>query len=258
MRYFTFNGRDSRDLFPLTNSITRPYLPPVTVPSFSIPNKAGAVAIQRNEVGIREIEVEVTFMMDSWEDLRSRVRELASFLIYNEDKPLIFSDEPNLQYYARFNTSDTDLVEVAKMGRGTLSFTCFDPYAYELNESEFIMPTLTIEDSLFNNGTVEAFPRIRVAPTMDAQYLKITNVTTNEFMYYNFPVLTGSALIFDHSKNQVFDEATEENLIRNITLDSTFFSLVTGENVILIQNHNSDGSGVNQQSLQVYWRERFY
>lgn len=258
MRYFTFNGIDSRTLFPLTNSIQRPYLPPISVPSFKIPNRAGAVAIQRNEVGIRDIEVEVTFMMDTWEDVRARVRQLAAFLIYTEDKPLIFSDEPNLMYYARFNQEDTDLEEIAMMGRGTLNFTCFDPYAYELEETTFTMPDLRIEDTVTNNGSTFVFPRFRIAPTLTTTYLKITNVTTGQFMYYNAAVPVGSALIIDHAKNQVYDEATEENLVRNITLDSQFFPLVTGENTILIQNQNADGSGVNQSALQIFWRERFY
>ncbi len=258
MRYFTFNGRDSRELFPLTNAIHRPYLPPVTVPSFDIPNRAGAVAVQRNDIGVREIEVEVTFMMDSWAGVRQRVREMAAFLIYSEDKPLIFSDEPNLMYYARFNSGDTDLEEIAKMGRGVLNFTCFDPFAYELEETTAIMPSLQIETTVVNNGSTIVYPRFRVVPTMDAQYLRIANVTTGQFIYFNENWPTGAALIFDHAKNQVFNEATKENLVRNITLDSEFFPLVTGENVILIQNQNPDGSGINQESLQMFWRERFY
>lgn len=258
MRYFTFNGIDSRTLFPITKSIQRPYLPPISVPSFNIPNRAGAVAVQRNDVGTREITVEVTFMMDSWEDVRQRVREMAAFLLYTEDKPLIFSDEPHLFYYARFNQDNTDLEEVARMGTGELVFTCFDPYAYELEETTFTMPDLRIEEGVTNNGSTFVFPRFRIAPTGTTTYLKITNVTTGEFMYYNASVPVGSALIIDHANNRIYDEATEENLVRNMTLDSRFFPLVTGENTILIQNQNPDGSGVNQGSLQMFWRERFY
>lgn len=258
MRYFTFNGIDSRTLFPITNAIHRPYLPPINVPSFNIPNRAGAVSIQRNDIGTREITVEVTFLMNSHEEVRQRVRDMAAFLLYSEDKPLIFSDEPNLLYYARFNQDNTDLEEIAFMGRGELNFTCFDPYAYELEETTVTMPDLASETNVVNNGSTFVYPRFRIAPTLNSTYLKITNVTTDEFMYYNALVAAGSALIIDHASNQVYDEGTKENLVRNITLDSQFFSLVTGTNTILIQNQNPDGSGINQGSLQMFWRERFF
>lgn len=255
MRYFTFNGRDSRELFPLTNSITRPYLPPITVPSFAVANRAGAVSVQRNDIGTREIDVAITFMMDSHAGVRQRVREMSDFLIYKEDKILVFSDEPDLQYYARFNQSKTDLEEVAYMGQGTLHFTCYDPFAYALEEKSVAFTEM--EQTIVNEGSVETYPRFRIVPAEDSTWLKVTNVSLNKFIYYNASWLTGDALIIDHTNNRVYNEATEESLVKNITLDSEFFELQPGENVILIQNQNASGAGV-ASALTVNWRERFF
>ena len=133
MRYFTFAGVDSRTHF-LTNYINRPFLPPVTVPTMEIPRKAGVISLPRNEIGAREITIGVTIMAVSHVDIRERVRALSAFLIKSTDQDLIFSDELDKKYLARFNGSGNDLEELAYTGTGELTFTCFDPFAYAINE----------------------------------------------------------------------------------------------------------------------------
>jgi predicted phage tail component-like protein len=460
LRYFTFAGKDSRSYFTFINKISRPYLPPMTVPSFTIPNKAGAIALKRNDIGVREIEIEVTLMADSNADLRSRVRKLSEFLYYNVDQELIFSDEVNRKYYARFNSSSTDLEELAYIGEGKLSFTCFDPLAYSTVENTLLMgkqeifttnyaekvsgsltenanrvlytttspasalvlpsaagltePTTTAygfinvngdydtlnlstavsgnnaqvifrfdvitalekkygttfwkgkttladklawakknltqlagqiygrgnmgatnlltlgifnastgaysattitnttgalaslylpttnfdafigsdgyisfiayspasdgvstsnayidfaqleisanvqqnEITITNNGSFRLFPRLRVLPTVDCTFIKWTNVTTGKSITYNATWKALEALVIDTGTNQVYRDADKVNFIKNIALDSTFFPLEIGANIIRIENQNIDSTGVNNQA-RVYWTERF-
>jgi predicted phage tail component-like protein len=151
MRYFTFAGKDSRLYFTFINKLTRQYLPPVSVPSFNIPNRAGSVALKRNDIGVRTISIDVTLMASSHIDLRARTRALADFLIHTTDQELIFSDELGRKYFARFNTGSTDLEELAYMGEGTIEFTCFDPLAYSTVENTKLMSEDKIVISDYKN-----------------------------------------------------------------------------------------------------------
>lgn len=460
IRYFTFAGKDSRNYFSFINKISRPYLPPITVPSFTVPSKAGAVSLKRNDIGVREIEMQVTLLADTDADLRTKVRNLASFLYYSIDQELIISDEVNRKYYARFNNSSTDLEELAYMGSGKISFTCFDPLAYSTVENTLLMgkqevftsdftnkvsgsltenahrgryigvgapltakltpataglvelsttaygymrvddydsvtlttvtsgnasqlllsfdvlkaletkygtafwkgktliadkiawakknltevagifngkasvgatnktnfgiynastgvysatvithtnatnttlrlPTSTFDSfigadgyihflayseqsdgvataslyanfsqlevtanvqqnelTIMNNGTYRLFPRLRVIPTVDCTFIKWTNVTTGKSITYNATWKALEVLIIDTSTNRVYREADGVNFIKNIALDSTFFPLEIGTNLIRIENQNLDSTGVNNQA-RVYWTERF-
>jgi predicted phage tail component-like protein len=460
IKYFTFGGRDSRDYFSFLNKVKRPYLPPLTVPSFKIPGKAGAISQKRNELGTRTIEIDVTLMGTSDADIRTKVRNLASFLVYSTEQDLIFSDELNRKYLARFDTSSTNLEELAEMGEGSISFTCFDPLAYSTVENTLLMgkaetfisdftnkitgsltenshrarypvggapstalvtpastmtelsqtaygyiktndydsvnittttngnsvqflfsfdvikaletkygtsfwkgktaladkiawakknltelaclmngkgsvgtvnkitlgiynastgvysattvthsnatdttqlrlPTSTFdafigadgyitfivysnasdgvltasasvnyislevkanlqqnEITITNNGTYRLFPRLRVIPTIDCTFIKWTNVTTGKSITYNATWKALEVLIIDTNSNRVYREADGINFIQNITLDSIFFPLEVGANLIRIENQNFDATGLNNQA-RVYWTERF-
>ena len=152
----------------------------------------GAVALKRNEIDVREIEIDITLWANDDADLRAKTRALAEFLIYTEDKPLYFSDEPGMVYYARFNSDSTDLEEIIAIGEGTLNFTCFDPFAYrpyEVNQTNPSEPTIFI-----NNGTAETYPRIRIVPYSSVDFLIISNLTTNNFYIILIPLMLGILL----------------------------------------------------------------
>lgn len=255
MRYFYFNGKRSDDYFWI-NSISRGYLPPITVPSFKVPNKPGAVALKKNEIDVREIEIDITLWANDDSDLRVKTRALADFLIYSEDKLLYFSDEPGMVYYARFNNDNTNLEELAAIGEGTLNFTCFDPFAYRQYETNHLISG--VESAFINNGSGSAFPRIRVVPTVLQTYVTVRNVTTNKSITYNATLNAWTnILIIDTKTNQSYIEQTGENVIKNISLDSDFFELIPGENIIKIENGTLDGAGI-ANGVRLYWTERFY
>jgi predicted phage tail component-like protein len=430
MRYFIFAGKDSRDYFQFTLSIEREYLPPIKVPTFKVPNRAGLVGLKRNEVSERTLKVTVSSYAADNEELRARMRQLAEFLIYEEDQDLIFSDEPHLKYRARFSNTRTDLEEIAATGEGELIFIAFDPFAYELAEksqltrnrypnlipkttfenldsgtdwtdwyetlnvsseesdailrasmtgftgdtatenprmrllmghgnrtyleagkpytfSFKILPSIALDkleylnyfqypadgsatiwgdilkdgillDNLqkeadsdylvfqqtfvppvsgearmgfgfgiwsnpnmsngtwfrvkefkleagseatpfyndptvfVNDGTAPTFPRIRAVPTADTPYIKITNVTTNKIILYNEPVTAWNILIIDTDTNKAYIEQTGETKNKHIALESEFFALEKGENLIRVEGEGLTGN------VRLYWRERYW
>lgn len=262
-RSFTFNGLDSRNFGFLINNISRPYFPPLQITTIGVPNRAGALAVQRNEWGVRNIEVDITIMGDNFVDLRQKVRNLAGFLVYSVDVPLIFSDEPNLQYNARFNQSATSLDEIAETGAGKLIFSCFDPLAYSTTEQTHLLDTTEAGNATFsytahNAGTAPCYPRLRAIPSADCTFIKFTNVTTGKSITYNATWKAWDSLIIDCKNNLVYREADNISFLENITLDSEFFPLVAGDNKIVVSNQDATaGTGLANQ-CRVYWTEAYY
>jgi predicted phage tail component-like protein len=254
MRYFTFGGIDSRTHF-LTNYIKRPFLPPVTVPTMEIPRKAGVIPLQRNEIGAVEITIGVTIMAVSHVDVRERVRALSAFLIKTTEQDLIISDEIDKKYLARFNQSGNDLEELAYTGAGELTFTCFDPFAYAINEKTQLITGTQMD--FINTGTAAVYPKFRVIPTVQSTFIRITNTTTGKKLMYNATWAALDGLIIDTKTNRVYKEADSVNFIKYLTLDSEFFPLEIGSNIIKVENQNADGTGVTGQ-LRAWWTERFY
>lgn len=260
-RYFTFNNLDSRNFGFLINDIKRPYFPPLQITTIGVPNRAGALAVQRNEWGVRNITIDITLMGNDNVDLRQKVRNLAGFLVYYQEVPLIFSDEPNLQYYARFNQNQTNLDELAQTGAGTLVFTCFDPLAYSTTEQTQLLDTQTagvFAHTIHNAGTAQCFPRLEATPTADCTFIKFTNLTTNKSITYNATWTAGDKLMIDCRNNLVYRESDNISFLENITLDSEFFALVAGDNAIQVSNQDDTAGAGLANSCRVYWTEAYY
>lgn len=254
MRHFFFGGKDSRTYFDFINYINRPYIAPIDVPSIKIPNRAGAISTKRNDIGIREISVGVTLMGLNDADLRTKVRALASFLIYATDQPLYFSDEVNRIYYARFVGGGDNLEEIVAMGQGELTFICFDPFAYS-NAQKSILNTVQ-EFTLTNDGTVEAFPLFRIVTSANANVIKVKNLTTGKTFTYNALWYAVTPLIVDMNNNRVYHEGTGVSYLLNVTLDSQFFSLAVGTNNIRIETAIDGTASIS--SVRATWTDRFY
>jgi predicted phage tail component-like protein len=255
IRSFTFNGLSSTPYIKWINKIKRGYMPPIEVPFAEIPNRAGAAAYKRNKIGVRQIEIEITLDAVSFADMRARVRSLAMFLIYTDAKELIFSDEPGKKYLARFNSTGTDLEELIYTGTGTITFTCFDPYAYSLNEQTLLGTGNAV--TFTNAGTAPLYPRLRVYPNIDLEFVKFTNEQSGKIALYDAPWPAATALVIDCNKNRVYRESDGANMIANLSLDSEFFSIAPGPVTIRLTDQTPDSAGVNNVG-RVYWTERFY
>lgn len=255
IHWFTFNGLDSRDFGFVITNIIRPFLPPTTVPSVAVPNRAGAIPLKRNDFGVRNIQVDFVMLGDRSLDLRTKIRNLAGFLIYQTEQSLVFSDEPDKQYFARFNQTATDLAESVQMGDGKLIFTCYDPLAYDLTQQTHLLNGLS--DTYHNGGTAPCYPILRAYPTADCSFIKFTNETTGKSITYSTTWTALDILMIDCKNNLVYRDTDKESFLENITLDSDFFSLAVGDNVITVSNQDPNGAGLSSQ-CRVYWTNAYY
>lgn len=82
------------------------------------------------------------------DDLITKRRILAKILNVNEPKPLVFSDEPGVFYFA-YPSISTNLEEIVRIGKGTITWEIPDGVAYSVAEYTF-----TNEDA---NGNLQEF-----------------------------------------------------------------------------------------------------
>jgi phage-related protein len=96
---------------------------------------------------------------DSKKDLRRKERKLAEWAYQEEAKPLIFPEEPD-KYYLAKATGDTDVSETGRIGIGTISFLCTDPFAYLIEEKEILIPLGDHKVTVCNQGGIKAYPKM--------------------------------------------------------------------------------------------------
>ncbi|HEY8424871.1 MAG TPA: distal tail protein Dit, partial [Limnochordales bacterium] len=126
---------------------------------------------QGHEYGVRQIEVDIVLKEDTPAGLRERVRALAAWLKPGgEPKSLVFDDEPNLTWRAVLS-GDTDLEEIATIGRGTLTFLCPDPVA--LGDEHVLSLGAGGEAVVTAGGTAPAWPVIRATVQQPITYLAV-------------------------------------------------------------------------------------
>lgn len=88
----------------------------------------------------------VTFDMDFAlvYNVKEKRELLSEILNVNEPKPLIFSDEPNIVYYA-FPQGDISIAETALTGEGSIKWQIPDGVGYSIQELQFTNKTLASE-----------------------------------------------------------------------------------------------------------------
>lgn len=129
-----FNGQDLKKYFDKILDIRRDILPPRSIQFLEVPGRAGSYFANVREES-RIIEVDVFMKDQSFEALRSRIRQAAEILDTDEPAPLVISDEPD-KVWMGILMEDTALEEVIYTGRTTLRFFIPDPYAEAIEEKQ--------------------------------------------------------------------------------------------------------------------------
>ncbi len=179
---FTFNGIDSKTYLTV-NTVRQSILPPVTSKMVSVPKRAGALDFG-TELGVRHIEIAVTVKAASWEELRTKARQMADWLYQDDLKPLVFSDELDKTYLARV-AGETDIEEIVFSGQGTLLFLCPEPFAAGQMVDQLVAvakpePTFTRASGAYlDDGTAYAVNQPRYIAGQHGQAVKIEEGTTN-------------------------------------------------------------------------------
>lgn len=169
LRGFTFKGIHSNDYGLLVTHVSRSILPPLTEKIVTIPNRPGGYWFG-NDMGIREFLIDVTFIESTDTDLVQKARDVAGWLLDDQEQPLIFDTEPDKTYFAVF-AGQTNLDTLFSVGSATLRFICPDPYAYG---PELESNPITSSPFLFTPaGTEKTSPVIVATFTEPSTYFSI-------------------------------------------------------------------------------------
>jgi len=127
MAFFSFNGV-TKDYVRVLRGLERPAWAPIEHEILEIPGRPGGL-ITGKKIKIRQINIPVRVYTKGFESLQKVKEDLAAWLITDEPKELIFSDEPDRVYYAQV-TGELNLDELVEWGEGVISFICPDPFKY--------------------------------------------------------------------------------------------------------------------------------
>ncbi len=156
---FTFDGVHSRTfgIYLLRSDFSGM---PATVDQYKdIPGRHGA-----HDFGFRfdtrKIPLECFVLAQSESHLRSKLREIATWLDPSKgERQLVLDTEPDRYYLARVAGS-FDVEIVAGQGRITIPFVASKPFAYSFDEKVLIIGAGEETGTAFNDGTADAFPVI--------------------------------------------------------------------------------------------------
>lgn len=160
----TFNGRSSSDpAFGIKQvvRIGRPLAPGAIDRTLEIEGIDGVYDLGYSLRPIY-IPVRIYLRSDSVAGEREHVRAIASWLSPREVKPLIFSDEPDKQYFAR-RSGDIELTGNVTRRFVDVTFYCPDPHAY----------AVTTKTASPNAGTAPTPVKITATMTAATDHLQI-------------------------------------------------------------------------------------
>lgn len=172
---FLFDGISSKNYFEV-EKIERDILPPITHNLVEIPGRKGAVH-QGSKKGVREFTVTIRMRETNIDDLNAKIRTVASWLDQEEAKQFELEKEPGL-YYMAFLSGDTNLDEIGSVGKGTLTFLCPDPDAF--NKVETLVPLISEVNQISVEGTAPTFPVLKFTMKQDVTFLSYIGENPND------------------------------------------------------------------------------
>ncbi|MED4904128.1 distal tail protein Dit [Parageobacillus thermoglucosidasius] len=259
MTYFIFNGLDSRDFSLRISNISRPLLPEIRDHYEQIPGRHGSYLFPQ-PFGDRIVTVSCLLQTRTVEERLQMVRRISSWLSTNNKAMLWFSDEPDVFYLAKVSKAP-DFEELLTLGRFVVEFTC-EPFKYAADSREefFDMDSNSVQ-SLYNNGTAEAYPTIVIS----AEYGEIDRpkITINDkYLLYTGLLTAGSTIEFNTeyflaNKSMERDilttgayDSSEDSILAYI--DGEFGALMPGANTISYNSMNGQ-----RARIRLVWKERF-
>jgi len=161
-----YNSLYSYDNFGIiAKTVNRPLLPAMRRSEVVIPGRHGSYDFGDNTYDNIVIPVVIQYISETFEDLRTRARNIAVWLSQTSYKPLIFTDEPDKYYLAKiYDAASVDkIVELVPGEKTTINFEC-QPLAFSITEDLWEDRITTVAKTIQNGGTYEAFPIIKITP----------------------------------------------------------------------------------------------
>lgn len=177
----TFNGVDMSKYFKITD-IIRPIGNKRSVSTDNAPLLG--VNTQQVKIGEKEHTIKFTMMATDGRAMEQLKHELAGVLNVLEPVKITYGDEPD-KYYLGFPIDDVTTDNIARwLQRSEIKFIIPDGVAHSsayknFNSDENAQSTVDkMIFDLVNNGTVEAFPIIRVKHNAENGYIGLVNNNT--------------------------------------------------------------------------------
>lgn len=180
----TFNGVRKEYLVTLRGK-RRPPWAPLERDLIQIPGMVGAYH-SGNRVQPRRLNIPVLIETKNLNELQKIKEDMASWLLTDGPKELIFDDEPDRTYFAMLD-GEHGIDEIIRVGVGMLNFVCPDPYKYGGNYN--LTPKVTdLSQPLVipNVGTVSTPPTFEIELKDKTTHLDI--VGNEEYMRLGKPV----------------------------------------------------------------------
>lgn len=241
---FTLNGVASDTYGIIMLGKNRTVLPQSNDLFMQIPGRDGSYLFNR-ELADRIIEVTCSVIKQSTADLRSAVRQIAAMLYAKQRVQLIFDDEPNVYYMAKYDGAiGLDQKRTAKMGQFTLIFRC-EPYAYSLTPKtqNFIADAISIT----NEGTAPSSPKFIATFTASATEFKVW--FGNYFIRIVRNFIIGDILVIDNVLSKITLNGLDTML--GYDLNSRFFSIGSGPNTLNV-------TPTTKATTIMAWKERYF
>lgn len=143
MNNFTFD-ETKKDYIQIVEK-ERPYWVTIDRDVVDVPNKIGG-RLKSTKFEALNIKVKVRVEAESREQLQERIENMASWLIRDESKKLVFDDMPDRAYYALLDGDVVPDKELVTFSIFELNFVCPDPYKYGREKQAVRIKKLTWED----------------------------------------------------------------------------------------------------------------
>lgn len=222
----TFNSILSTSKNIIIKDVKRPVKAVLNDKFQELPGKHGSYLIP-GKFKDSSIKVEIAMEEVSLAAVRSKVRELATWLHTTDWAILIFSDEPDLYWLAKC-TNIEDLEQTVLVGETVIEFRV-QPLAYGTEiATDFVGDTVTVD----NIGSVEIYPRFLVTFTASATEWKVSN-TSGQYARIVDDFVLGDVLSIDSATGAILKNGVRA--MNNLDWqNSRFFALTPGDNTLSI------------------------
>lgn len=188
--------------------------------------------VRNRTLSPRTIDVVAIVKASTNEVYREQISKLMIALHEQTIHTLRFTDDMNYEYYATFNTL-TDEDEKSNRQRIVLSFTCYDPFKYRIEE------TIQYENSTeldINTQLPVVAEEIRItfSNATQAREFTLSNVTTDKKIVYKNTVGTATTVI--NQKEMFLGSSVGTNRIEGLDLtfsDFVGFTINKGDQLVV-------------------------
>lgn len=163
--------------------IQKPHIPKQQVNTINIPKKNGLYVASKKFTG-NELILKGYMDCDSYDDLTTKIENLAAFLHGDSDKKLISSKQTDRYWNVQY--LDYEVIEQKDdYAFVNLTFTCHDPFAYDTTAttSDETITTSGTTYVVANAGHTYAFPEITFTFNQSQSHVYFANnaITDNRF-----------------------------------------------------------------------------